>query len=507
MDDAVETNAARPGGSETAGERHRDAFASDPRLLAHLLDTTRDCVILRDKEGQVAFWNRAAEELYGWTYAEARGQKPECLLRTKFPNAIADIEAGLYGCGRWQGELEQTARDGRVLVVSSCWSLAADEYGAWAGILQVESDVTRCKGLEGELAAVRDQLGRHAEQRMAELETTNQALVESQTRFQQIAEAIHDVFWLTNAWRTSIIYVNPAYEKVWGRSCQSLYTNPRSWLEGVHAEDRPRVREFFAQPVSDGGYEQSYRVVRPDCSVRWVLDRGFPVRESTGVLPRVVGIVRDITERKELETEVLAISEREQHRLGQDLHDDLCQQLVGIEFLSKALQQQLKAQPEAAKADEIARLIRAAIAYTRQLARGLAPLELKAEGLMRGLETMAARTTQLFGVQCFFHCPSVVLVRDLTVGTHLYRIAQEAVTNSIKHGKATRIGIELTTNPEGGVLTVRDNGNGIGETYGSTGMGLRIMNYRADMIGGAVSIRKECSAGTTLVCTFALTQW
>jgi signal transduction histidine kinase len=156
---------------------------------------------------------------------------------------------------------------------------------------------------------------------------------------------------------------------------------------------------------------------------------------------------------------------------------------------------------------EIARLIQAAIAYTRQLARGLTPLELKAEGLMRGLEAMAIRTTELFGVQCSFRCLSTVSVRDPTVVTHLYRIAQEAVTNSIKHGKATRIGIELRTNPEGGVLTVKDNGNGISETCGSTGMGLRIMHYRADMIGGTVSIRKECSAGTTMVCTFALTQW
>jgi PAS domain S-box-containing protein len=506
MEQTGEPNAA-PARFVATEAREGPAFLRDPDLLARFLSATRDCVVLRDKEGRVVFWNRAAEELYGWTNAEARGQKADSLLRTKFPKPIAEIEAGLYSCGRWQGELVHTSRDDRIVLVRSCWSLEAAEDGTWAGILQVESDFTRCKGLEEELAEARGELERHAEERMSELETANEVLLESQARFQQIAEAIRDVFWLTNPWRTSITYVNPAYEKVWGRSCQSLYSDARSWLEGVHPEDRPRVRQFFAQPVSDAGYEQSYRVVRPDCSVRWVLDRGFPVQESGRATHRVVGIVQDITERKELEAEVLAISEREQHRLGQDLHDDLCQQLVGIEFLSKALQRQLNAQPEATKAGEIAHLIRAAIAYTRQLAKGLAPLELQAEGLMHGLQTMAARTTELFGVQCSFRCPSVVLVRDLTVGTHLYRIAQEAVTNSIKHGKATRIEIELTTNPQGGVLTVRDNGNGISETYGSTGMGLRIMNYRADMIGGTVSIRKDCSAGTIMVCTFALTQW
>jgi PAS domain S-box-containing protein len=501
-----QTREALPSGLETAGERQCPALEDEPGLRGRFLSATRDCVILRDKEGKVVFWNRAAEELYGWTNAEAKGQRADSLLCTKFPKPIAEIEARLYALGHWEGELLHTARDGRALVVTSRWSLEAAGNGMWTGILQVETDFTRCNRLERELAEARAQLERHAEQQMAELHTASEALLESQARFQQIAEAIRDVFWLTNPGRTSIIYVNPAYETLWRRSCQSLYDNPRSWLEGVHPEDRPRMRQFFAQPMSEAGYEQCYRVMRPDCSIRWVMDRGFPVGASVGMPPRFVGIVQDVTERKELETEVLAISEREQHRIGQDLHDDLCQQLVGIEFLSKALQQQLK-EAEAARAGEIARLIRAAIAYTRKLARGLTPLELNSEGLMRGLETMAVRTTDLFGVQCSFRCPSTVLVRDPIVVTHLYRIAQEAVTNSIKHGKATRIGIELTTNPEGGVLTVRDNGNGISDTYGSTGMGLRIMHYRADMIGGRVSIRSESSAGTTMVCTFALPQW
>src|SRR5262249_14575455 len=153
---------------------------------------------------------------------------------------------------------------------------------------------------------------------------------------------------------------------------------PRSWLEAVHPEDRPRMRQFFTKPVSAEGYEQSYRIVRPDCSVRWILDCGFPIRDRTGSLSRVAGIARDVTDRKELEKEILAISEREQQRIGQDLHDDLCQQLVGTEFLCKALQQQLKAQPQVTKVAEIAQLIRSAIEYTRQLARGMAPLELEA---------------------------------------------------------------------------------------------------------------------------------
>src|SRR5262249_45730083 len=152
----------------------------------------------------------------------------------------------------------------------------------------------------------------------------------------------------------------------------------------------------------DPGYEHAYRVVRPDGSTRWVLDREFPVRDDAGRFYRLVGIVRDITAQKELEREILEISEREQRRIGQDLHDDLCQQLVGIEMLSKALERQLKGERQAANAREIAEFIRAAIDHTRVLARGLAPFDLEADGLMKGLKILAERTSDLFRVDCSF---------------------------------------------------------------------------------------------------------
>jgi PAS domain S-box-containing protein len=371
----------------------------------------------------------------------------------------------------------------------------------------VVNDLAERRRLEEELRHARQQLERAVRERTAELEGANEALVESQDRFRQMAESIRDVFWLSNPSRTSIIYVNPAYETIWGRTCRELYANPRSWLDGVHAEDRPRVREYFARPIGAEGYEHSYRVMRPDYSVRWVLDRGFPVRDSGGRFYRVVAIARDITDRKELEKEILAISEREQHRIGQDLHDDLCQQLAGIEFLSKALQPQVKGPAQAARLAEIAGLIRGAIEHTRRLARGLAPLELEAEGLMQALQSLAGRTTDVFRVNCAFNCPAPVLIRDLTTGTHLYRIAQEAATNSVKHGKAKRIEIELAPAPGGGVLFIKDDGVGFAGGGGdSAGMGLRIMRYRADMIGGTVSIETKPSGGTSVACTFPLTK-
>jgi PAS domain S-box-containing protein len=498
-----------PGSLGLAPEEHRLLFGCASTGIADLLTLTHDCLIVRDNRIGIILWNRAAERLYGWNQSEARGQMPEALLKTRFPKPVSEIRMELETKGRWEGELTHTTRSGRTVMVASRWSLQTDQGGQWRGVLQVERDLTEQRRLEAQVRLAQKELEQNAQQQLTELEAANEALLESHSRFQRMAEAIPDVVWLANPWRTSIIYVNPAYERLWGRSCQSLYADAHSWLEGVHPEDRSRLRQFFSTPSVEGGYEQSYRIVRPDCSVRWVLDRGYPVREGAGGSHRVVGIVRDVTERKELEKEILEISEREQRRLGQDLHDDLCQQLAGIEFLSKALQQQLKTPPQAGKAGEIARLVRAAINHTRQLARGLAPLELEAEGLMRGLQSLARRTSEVFSLDCQFEAQGVVLVRDVTVATHLYRIAQQAVANSIKHGKATNVTIILAARSPGGELIVQDNGAGFdyaGQL--SSGLGLRLMRYRADLIGASFSIESRAGGrGTTIVCAFPLTAW
>ena len=214
------------------------------------------------------------------------------------------------------------------------------------------------------------------------------------------------------------------------------------------------------------------------------------------------GFVRDVTDRKRLEKEILEISELEQQRIGQDLHDGLCQQLAGIELMSQALEQRLgaKSRADAVRAGEIARHVRESIAHTRSLARGLSPVELDAKGLMSALQEMAANVEKIFGIQCVFRCGAPVLIHDNAVATHLFRIAQEAVSNSIKHGKATRIEIGLTALPERIMVAVRDNGAGFPKVPGR-GMGLRIMNYRAGVIGGSLAIQKEESGGTTVVCS------
>src|SRR3954469_2140337 len=173
----------------------------------------------------------------------------------------------------------------------------------------------------------------------------------------------------------------------------------------------------------------------------------------------LLAIVRDVSEQRLLEKEVLEISSREQTRIGQDLHDGLGQHLTGITFLTRALENRLSAQalPEAEEAAEIGKLVLQALSQTRNLARGLFPVELESSGLAEGLRQLAATVESMFPVACKVTCDEQLEITDRGVQTHLFRLAQEAVNNSVKHGKAKHVEITLQKEGDKCVLSVSDD--------------------------------------------------
>jgi PAS domain S-box-containing protein len=234
-----------------------------------------------------------------------------------------------------------------------------------------------------------------------------------------------------------------------------------------------------------------------------------PVKDSQGRVTGASAIMRDISQRKRLEAEILKASEREKRRIAEDLHDGLGQQLVGISCLIDSLEKDLAAHgsPHAPAAGKIFNLLNATVSQARSLARGLHPVAQDPEGLVLALEELASRVTDMFRVSCCLKCSQPVLLRNNVTATHLYRIAQEAVTNAIKHGRAKHIEIELSANSEI-ILAVRNDGVAFEETAAPprTGLGLRTMNYRAGMIGAKVSVRKRQRArGTEVICTMPRT--
>jgi signal transduction histidine kinase len=207
-----------------------------------------------------------------------------------------------------------------------------------------------------------------------------------------------------------------------------------------------------------------------------------------------------------LEREVLEISERERRRIGHDLHDSLGQRLTAASMATNALVAAMKSEVPglAERGEDIGRQLRAAVAEARTLSHGLAPVALADEGLMAALGTLA-EDTQRGSVRCVFECPQPVWVHDAEVAGHLYRIAQEAVNNALKHAAPSEIRIGLERHDSVYVLEIDDDGEGIDEkrTNGN-GIGLRVMRYRARLIGGVLEIGSPPAGGTRICCSVPL---
>ncbi|KKK58697.1 hypothetical protein LCGC14_3041810, partial [marine sediment metagenome] len=280
-----------------------------------------------------------------------------------------------------------------------------------------------------------------------------------------------------------------------------------------------RYLEFFGDPGDRPCYvvQRGRETPCPGCPALTVLDTGRPVNwewmcpagrtyhawsypfaDVDGTEATLeVGI--DVTERKMLEKQVIETSEKERRTIGRDLHDTLGQNLTGLAFLIKGLAGKMaERSPEEVRASEqIVDLVNSAISQVRSLARGLDPVGLAEGGLCAGLEELAADVERVFGISCRCECSRSYVPDDPSVATHLYHIAQEAVTNATRHARPKNIRITLAGDEEP-ALTVEDDGIGVDEQHpsGGKGMGMHIMRYRASVIGGSLTVSRRREGGT-----------
>jgi PAS domain S-box-containing protein len=299
------------------------------------------------------------------------------------------------------------------------------------------------------------------------------------------------------------------------RACEQASGRDFSKVRGLHLselfdtpEDVARFKTVVDQWCDGSGpLDQDGSWVTEGGERRIIAWSGMVLRSGRGHVDYIIATGNDVTERKRLERALLEISGREQRRIGQDLHDGLGQHLTGTAFMSKALQQRLEDRelPEAAEAGKIVMLVNQAIEKTREMSRGLVPVVSDADGLMVSLQRFAGEIEDLFSVSCRFVCDAPVLLNDIVAATHLFHIAQEAVSNAIKHGHATSVVIALSVHGETGRLAIEDNGIGLSPVpAGHAGMGRHIMSYRANMIGGSLDVRPAPDCGTTVDCRFPL---
>lgn len=362
---------------------------------------------------------------------------------------------------------------------------------------------------------------------ITERKLAEEALRESEERFRQLAANISEVFWLRSPDFKHLLYVSPMYEKICGRTCESLYEAGHGFV-GVHPEDRARVMETVER-LAGSEFDIEYRIITKNGDVRWIRDRGFPIRDQSGRIYRIGGVAEDITERKEaddrlkasreqlraLSANLQSAREQEATRISHQVHDELGGTLTGLRWELEALS---KIIPETAdpvrfeamqqKLVTMLGLTDATINVVRSIASELRPSILDDLGLTEAIEWQTQQFQARTGIEC--KCDSSMSSIPLPdqTSTAVFRIVQEALTNIIRHAQATRVSIAMKEENGALVLTVTDNGRGITENEKTSrkSLGLLGMQERAHLIGGNVEIVGLPGAGTTLQVRVPLSQ-
>ena len=329
------------------------------------------------------------------------------------------------------------------------------------------------------------------------------ALHESRSLFSSIVEGITDAIFLCNpaGW---LLLANSALADWLGK--------PASEIVGRHiAEFAPHeverlVLEHNAAIIA-GEKTRTFEIRVPTArrGLRTFLVTKGLNRNVDGEV-RIFGIARDISELKAMEREIIDTSEKEKQRLGQDLHENLCQYLVGISLLGNVLFEDLLrlGLKQAEDARQITTMVKDVVVEVRSLVKGLSPMPIEQDkGLIAALEELAEKARAGGAIQCTLRASPAVDLIERAIAIPLYRIAQEAVHNALRHSQARKLQIRLTDTRRAIVLTVQDDGIGFSEPYPdlSSGLGLHIMNYRSRNIGAELVIRKLPGKGTAVTCT------
>lgn len=235
----------------------------------------------------------------------------------------------------------------------------------------------------------------------------------------------------------------------------------------------------------------------------WLSISSQPLTDPQRLVRGAVIVMTDITSRKLLEKQIAEISEREQRRIGQDLHDGLCQELVSATLTCAMLREQFKGSPEARLVEELSSVLDECITQARNLAGTFYPVRLEVDGLAAALDELASTVERRSGIACQFTCERPVVIHDPVAAVTLYRIAQEAVNNAVKHSRAKNISLGLEAVEDEVTLTVSDNGIGfVPALRDHRRMGLHMMRYRARVIGASLDIRRGPNGGTMVSCFF-----
>ncbi len=457
-----------------------EALRSAEAKYRGIFENATEGIFQTTAEGRYLSANPALAQMFGYESAEQLISEVSNIDRQTYvlPDRRMELKQRLEVEGTVRGfEAERYRKDGSRFWISINGHVVRNAEGKTLYYEGTNQDITERKRAEVEL--------RESEEKF-------RTLFESAP----IGMALHDA-------KGRYVQTNQAYQRMLGYRDEELrqssvrrITHPEDVLEGQ------RLYGEFRQGRRDC-YQREKRYLHKDGRVVWAQSSASAIRNSNGGLLYIISMVEDITERKQLEREVLETSANERRRVGHELHDGLGQYLAGIAFKAKALEQTLVAEslPHGAEAKELAALVSNAISQTRSLARGLDPIEVETIGLQAALQNLAGEAQKFFNISCHFQCSEMALNIDPQVSLALYRVVQEAIHNAITHGDARRIEIELNVEGANLALRIQDNGGGFEPDEAKRGgIGLRVMQYRAGSIGGSLEICSQPGQGTEVRC-------
>lgn len=488
-------------------------------LLSSIVESSDDAIAATNLDGTIASWNHGAEVLYGYSSEEIIGRAAATLLPTDRHHEVSQRLRIIQNGGAIPSfETTLQAKDGRTVEVSLSLSPMRNSAGEVVGVSASSRDIRLRKQAE-------------------------RALQSSEARFLQLAENIDEVFWVMPPEANQMIYVSPAYEKIWGRTCESLYRRPMSWAEAIHPDDRDRARSVLVRQMHGESIDSQYRIRTPDGQEKWIKDRAFPVRDESGRLFRVVGIAEEISERKRYEAELIearegaeAANQAKSDFLANMSHEIRTPMNGVIGMIQLLLETDIT--PEQRRYAEVAwesgRTLLTLIDNILDLSKieaGKIAFESRDFDLRRVIADLSeiwriqANTKNIaFRAQLSPEMPA--LVRGDS--NRLRQVLNNLLANAFKFTRKGEVKLEVTTESKGtGGATVRfavtDTGIGVPpdqmsaifapftqadasttRKYGGTGLGLAICKQLVEMMDGEIGVESREGEGSTFWFTASL---
>jgi len=482
--------------------RNSTESAPSPRLpeaFETFFNMSHDMFCVAGTDGYFKLVNPAFQRVLGYTEVELLSQPfMELVYPPDRAATMEEVEKLRTGQSSVMFENRYYHKDRHLLWIQ--WNSTVHSDGL---IYAVARDVTNQRQQEERLKHHTSQLEREAEERR---QLVHQ-LRDSEERFRQVTGHIDEIFWLAEPNRESVLYISPAFERILGRPRQPVYDDPTKWEEYIHPEDLQRWKDHLPRH-KQGDYDLDFRVVRPNGEVRMLNARAFPVYDAKGHVHRIVGVTKDVTEERILRQALLDSTEMEKKHFRSDIHRTICQELPSMALLCGALERQLKeSHPKAAElVSQLSMQLRDTATTARKLAYGFSPLVVGQQTLPEALDDLVASQQEA--------APDLRI--SLNLGQSLdelegqdipqvYYIVRESVRNAISHGEADQIEISSKLEDRNLTVTIRDNGSGKAEeVIEANGLGISAMRYRAQILGGTLTIqdRKDKQEGLEVVCAF-----